>query len=108
MWDFGQKVFHITANGTTNVIDGDSYFSWAKAAVIDGGTNWVIKLQDKETPPNVLLCASYASNEKDTGAVFFQAPDPVFMKGGASIVASGGTPGNVFVWLFGWNEKTEP
>ena len=100
-----QKPVHITANGTVNVSPADAYLSWIKTAIIDGGTNWVIKLQDKASPPDVFACGSYQSNQQDI-AIFFAAPEPVFMRGGMDIVASGATAGDVWVWIFGWFSKS--
>lgn len=105
---YAQKCFRIHANGTTTVYDKDCYFDWAKIAVVDGGTSWVLKVQDKATPdPNVLLCGSWATNDKDSGITFFQAPEPVLMRGGIDIVAAGGTAGDIYLWLFGWAQTAD-
>ena len=89
---------HITANGTTTLIDKGVFVAQVVCTCSNAGTTWTVSLQSRGSPPMTLVMGD--TKAADVGIPQISKFDPpVLMESGVNVVAAGGTAGALDIWL---------
>ena len=105
-----QKIVHINTSAITTVIDSTVYLQAIVFNSVNGGTSWLLTIQDKAATPHKLIGAFVPAPPSSGSDVLIRdwtPPRPIRMEGGIDIVTSGATPGDVWVWLW-YSMQPEP
>ena len=98
MLEEDQKVFKLTAAGTTHVLTKTGYI--VGVILTEAAPGLSITIQDKSATPNKALAGAVGTLGATVESLVKQwtPPQPVRMNGGIDIVALGA--GEVYVWIF--------
>lgn len=90
----------LTTNATTNFVDQSIYVVQLLLSCQDAGSGgWTLRIQDRATPPAILL-PTYTISKPTDGAVFLKKFDyGIYMQDGIDFVTAIGSPGILDVWL---------
>jgi hypothetical protein len=98
MLEEDQKVFKLTAAGTTHMLTKTGYI--VGVILTEAAPGVLITIQDISATPNKVLAAAVGTIGPTSDSLVKQwtPPQPVRMNGGIDIVALGA--GEVYVWIF--------
>jgi hypothetical protein len=92
----------INSSATTPLVNGSTYVTSVVINCSGAGTGWTLKIQDRSSPPQILLGPiSLANPLPDPPSGKFElANDRVALRGGVDAITAG-TPGVLDIWLTG-------
>jgi hypothetical protein len=101
---YQQPILHIDSGLTSphTVTDKTAYVDGLIFNAAVPGTNWVLSIQDRATPPHV-IAGPVKLSSLDPPYKVTDYPEPPRMEGGITVVHSG-TPGSADIWFFYWEE----
>ena len=91
--------------------DENTWISQIVLSVEDPGTNWSFRMEDRDTPPHVLIPTFTMGRAQGllTDVVAFAIP--IFMQNGINVFTTGNA-GKLSLWLYTemheWREKKDP
>ena len=102
---------NINSSGTITVQDESTWVSQIVLSVEDPGTNWQFRIEDRDTPPHVLIPTFTLGRVQGLTVDIVAFAIPLFMQNGINIITAGNA-GSLSLWLYTemheWRKKIDP